>query len=305
MRLDENKKLFKELIEKTSNFFNINEEYVEKDYWQTLLLLHLFEKNNGYVFKGGTSLSKCYRLIKRFSEDIDISYIDPYSTLGVNQVNKKFKGITSSIKETGLEITNKDKLRRNAYFNQFLCSYESMYPDSLIEKHIIIELAGQTPSFPSKQLFIQSYIGEYLSSKGDRGMVEEYGLKPFPIIVQSLERTLIDKTFALCDYFLSNKTKKHSRHLYDLTKIAAKISFDENLVKIFKEVRNLRKDIIVCKSAQGENKLYDNLKSIIEFDSFKNDYTLLTYQLLYEKVPYEMCKETLIKMQKFLEEYNL
>ena len=121
MRLDENKELFETLIVNTAKNYKILNEFVEKDYWLILILKEIFSKPNDYVFKGGTSLSKCYHLINRFSEDIDISYSQEYESLTVNDINRRFKGITKSIKEVGLEIENKDRLRRNAYFNQFRC----------------------------------------------------------------------------------------------------------------------------------------------------------------------------------------
>ncbi len=53
----------------------MNEAIVEKDFWVCLTLDYLFHRNqwkSAFTFKGGTSLSKCYNLIKRFSEDIDL-----------------------------------------------------------------------------------------------------------------------------------------------------------------------------------------------------------------------------------------
>ena len=49
---------------------------VEKDLWVTILLHILFGENgsDGILFKGGTSLSKGFDLIDRFSEDIDVTY---------------------------------------------------------------------------------------------------------------------------------------------------------------------------------------------------------------------------------------
>ena len=50
-------------------------EIVEKDFWVTLMLDYLFHKStykDYFIFTGGTSLSKCYNIINRFSEDIDI-----------------------------------------------------------------------------------------------------------------------------------------------------------------------------------------------------------------------------------------
>jgi predicted nucleotidyltransferase component of viral defense system len=87
MNLHTNKKLFSDTIRAASEHFKIYEEFVEKDYWITLLLHKL--SNSMYikdtVFKGGTSLSKCYRLINRFSEDVDIAIINDDDKSG-NQV---------------------------------------------------------------------------------------------------------------------------------------------------------------------------------------------------------------------------
>ncbi len=55
--------------------FGNNKAIIEKDFWVTLVLDYLFHKcvyKNSFVFKGGTSLSKCFNLINRFSEDIDL-----------------------------------------------------------------------------------------------------------------------------------------------------------------------------------------------------------------------------------------
>lgn len=50
-----------------------NEIMIEKDLIQSLFLYELFKTNNSIVFKGGTCLSKAYKIIDRFSEDIDLS----------------------------------------------------------------------------------------------------------------------------------------------------------------------------------------------------------------------------------------
>lgn len=65
----------KELFSQTANAMSITPAAVEKDFWICWVLLHLFadESLSQYLrFKGGTSLSKCYQAIERFSEDIDL-----------------------------------------------------------------------------------------------------------------------------------------------------------------------------------------------------------------------------------------
>ena len=65
MNLHENKDDFEALVEKTAEYLNLPEIFIEKDYWVTYALHQLFHSDlkDLIVFKGGTSLSKCYNLI--------------------------------------------------------------------------------------------------------------------------------------------------------------------------------------------------------------------------------------------------
>lgn len=74
MYLHHDKEAFEELVTATANEFHIPTNIIEKDYYVTLALRELSSRIEGMVFKGGTSLSKCYQLLDRFSEDLDISY---------------------------------------------------------------------------------------------------------------------------------------------------------------------------------------------------------------------------------------
>src|ERR1035438_4626717 len=78
MKLHDDIKLFGETIRAASQHLNINVVFVEKDYWISLVLNHLAKNkySSQTVFKGGTSLSKGFGLIDRFSEDVDIAIID-------------------------------------------------------------------------------------------------------------------------------------------------------------------------------------------------------------------------------------
>lgn len=74
MNLHHDKEAFEELLIGASNELAIPTNIIEKDYYVTIVLKSLAEKLDNMVFKGGTSLTKCYQLLDRFSEDIDISY---------------------------------------------------------------------------------------------------------------------------------------------------------------------------------------------------------------------------------------
>ena len=308
MRLNDDQLFFQDSINETSSHFKIAQEYVEKDYWLYLILKEIFKNNeNGYVFKGGTSLSKCFHLINRFSEDIDISYSTSYEELTVGGVRKKFEDIIKAIERVGLKVANRKNLRSRRYFNQFLCPYESIVEkrNDNIERKVIVELAAQTPSFPSETKAFSSFIYDYFKSINREDLIEKYDLAPFPIQVQTLERTLVDKTFAICDYYISDNIKQHSRHIYDISKLLSAINLNESLAKLFLEVREYRNKIPICLSARDGIKLNEILNNIISLKSFKADFGRVTYQFLYEDYTYKKCEESLIKLKDFLASNNL
>jgi predicted nucleotidyltransferase component of viral defense system len=77
MILHKDSRFFGYAIRAASDYLKINEEFIEKDYWITFVLRCLSKSRHAdkAVFKGGTSLSKAYGLINRFSEDVDIAVI--------------------------------------------------------------------------------------------------------------------------------------------------------------------------------------------------------------------------------------
>jgi predicted nucleotidyltransferase component of viral defense system len=77
MKLHSNPKLYKQAVRFTSEKIGLPEIYIEKDYWLCLVLKAIYSEDigNQVVFKGGTSLSKCFGIIERFSEDIDLSLL--------------------------------------------------------------------------------------------------------------------------------------------------------------------------------------------------------------------------------------
>ncbi len=103
MNLHTNTKLFSETIRATAQHTGIREVFVEKDYWITLVLFQLANSKyaNQMVFKGGTSLSKGYGLINRFSEDVDIAIVG-----GENKSGNEVKTIIRAVeKEMTIGLT--------------------------------------------------------------------------------------------------------------------------------------------------------------------------------------------------------
>ena len=91
MNLHHDRDAFEELIIGAANELRIPTNIIEKDYYVTIALKSLLEKLDDMVFKGGTSLTKCYQLLDRFSEDIDLSYTAESGTPGEARKRKLSK----------------------------------------------------------------------------------------------------------------------------------------------------------------------------------------------------------------------
>lgn len=92
----------------------------------------------------------------------------------------------------------------------------------------------------------------------------------FEMKVQGIDRTLADKVFAVCDYYLQGKVAKHSRHLYDIYKLLPLVPQDENFRELVKEVRAVRAQSVVCPSALPEANVPELLEKIIKEKAYNS-----------------------------------
>ena len=104
MYLHEDKEIFKDIIEQVAEDTGRAVAIIEKDYYVTMLLRLLSKKLSNVVFKGGTSLSKGFKVINRFSEDIDITFDEHIGEARRKKLkNNIIKGISE---ELNLPILN-------------------------------------------------------------------------------------------------------------------------------------------------------------------------------------------------------
>lgn len=96
--------------------------------------------------------------------------------------------------------------------------------------------------------------------------------------VQGLDRTLTDKVFAVCDYYLQNRIKKHSRHIYDIYKLLPLVKQDDAFRALVREVRAVRKESVICPSAADGVNIPERLILISNFlsDSFDISFQIRT-----------------------------
>lgn len=227
MNLHQNKQQFIEIVEGASDYTGIPEEFIEKDYFVSLLLKEISELCPDIVFKGGTSLSKCYKLINRFSEDIDINFHNSVNPNDRTKRNLK-DSIISSINNTNLELTNGTEIKSRRDFNQYKVSFPSSFvPSGNLRDHLLVESYVFLKSYPCEEMIVTSYILDFLKEVDLRYLIDKYNLKGFKMNVQTTERTLIDKLFAICDYFERGQVNQNSRHLYDIHKIWSNSKFEK------------------------------------------------------------------------------
>lgn len=212
---------------------------IEKDWWvvHTLSVVFSMEYASALVFKGGTSLSKGWNLIQRFSEDIDLAldrqYLGFTGELGKGDIRrlrrKSYQFITrvftEKLKTRFAELGFKNvgiKYHEVDNHDQDPLIIEIYYPklterDPYLKPGILMEVGSRSLKEP-----FTSRTFNTLAS----GVYPEYPFsdKPITIPVVNPERTFLEKIFLLHEEFQKSSEKirveRLSRHLYDIEKLA-------------------------------------------------------------------------------------
>ena len=248
---------WKEIIETVARELGRSEQMIEKDTIQSMFLYELAKSEMPFVFKGGTSLSKAYDLIDRFSEDIDLS-MDCRPT---QSERAKSKGLIISIAENlGLILSNPGEIKSRYDYNKYVFKYDSMFAEIPLE--IIIETSYYQEVYPFEKRVVGSFVGKFCH---DREITLPIPFEAAEVImnVQSIERTFVDKVFAVCDYKIQNMQDRDSRHLYDICKLMGQVNLDKELSELVAKVRNDRMQSKNNPSAQPEYNIPEMLQDII------------------------------------------
>ena len=160
------------------------------------------------------------------------------------------------------------------------------YSTDVVLPSVILETSFAEVSFPTVILQVHSYVGDMLRDEAP-GMVDELNLGFFEMKVQGIDRTMIDKVFAICDYYMKGDVRRHSRHIYDIYKLLKAVPLDDNFKNLVKEVRGVRaENVRLCPSAQSDVDVQNLLEQIIKEDVYRADYNKLTSRILEEQISY-------------------
>ena len=223
MNLHQDKEIFAELIEVTGNALSIPQVYVEKDYWMTMALKFLSQSPyvEDVVFKGGTSLSKAYQLIHRFSEDIDLAV---RSTDKKNSTVKKLlKDVENTVTQDLSYLKDDEREKKGSRFRKTV----HRYPHSVegtdfgqASRDLLIEINAFTNPEPFETRELRTLIAEDLARKDKTKLIAQFELENFSIRVLSPKRTLVEKMLGVIKDSYSDdpiaRLSDRIRHLYDI-----------------------------------------------------------------------------------------
>lgn len=248
MKLHENKTLFRQAVQFTADQMKIPAIYIEKDYWVTYVLFTIFNNEIGKdtVFKGGTALSKCYNMIERFSEDIDLVVLRREGETD-SKLKTKLKAVSAvlqaTLPEVAIEgITHKMGMNRKTA-HSFNKTFEGNYAQ--VRDVIILESTWLGYYEPYTTKSIVSFVGNMMLNNRQADIAKENGLLPFDLLALDPIRTICEKIMSLVRFSYGenpiDNLKKKIRHTYDLHQLLKQgvfleffhsKNFDDMLLKV-------------------------------------------------------------------------
>jgi hypothetical protein len=221
---------------------------IEKDWWVTHTLSMIFSLpySNSLIFKGGTSLSKAWRLIERFSEDIDLALDREFLGFGGELSNTRISKLrTASYEFLSTTFVNelqeqfndfgfKDvtvKYRESVNHDQDPLIVEIYYPklterDAYLLPGVLVEIGSRSLKEPVTPCIFSTIISEVFNS-------QPFADLPITIPAVNPERTFLEKVFLLHEEYQRPSEKMRvqrlSRHLYDIERLSRTPFFQKAL----------------------------------------------------------------------------
>ena len=306
----------RETLTQAGGLSSINAKAIEKDWWVTLTLKALFQSAYAphLVFKGGTSLSKCWKLISRFSEDIDIALAP--EAFGMAYEENPTKGHVERIRRKGCAFTSTTLLAELS--NQFIAlgvpagalsieadpvsekmpdkdpqtlhvRYRSLYdPNPYIADEVKIEVSAKSLKTPYTVRPVLSILTEFFPNAA-------YAETPFDVQVVEPRKTFLEKAFLLHEEFgkpdiARIRHERMSRHFYDLVNLMNAAAGRQGL-----EDHDLYDHLVAHRQSYSRISWvdYSTLKHVsITFlppaavlEAYRADYEIMQENMIHEETP--------------------
>lgn len=309
MKLHEYTNEFKDLISIVAADKNLPESAVERDYYIVLLLKNLADSEyvERCVFKGGTSLSKCYPgSIERFSEDIDLTF------LGMEESNKVCSKTIKQIEQVITAGASTEKINRERSDRS-----KSMYVwfgDK--ENRVKLEIGSSVRPDPYSKKQVKTYIQEFLETHDGQDDIEKYELQEITLNVLNIERTFIDKIMSVKRHAICGTIDKKVRHIYDVVRL-----FEMPEIQMFLDNKEELKRIVALTKdtdsyyleKRDVSKEY-NPKGEYDFDSWRRYFdkqVCIIYENLHKELLYtnqsqgfDKAIDTFSRINKILQEID-
>lgn len=288
---------------------------IEKDFWVTEILNILFSLPYAekMVFKGGTSLSKVWKVIHRFSEDIDIAIDRSFFGIEGDVTKKQLKKLRKSssvfVRDNLVEdlITAASQAGLSEFITikaepdgvgdatypeprQIHIIYKSVLPSETnpyLRDEVLLEVGARSLFEPTAKAKVESFVTEtfpHLTSNNN-------GIQ---IISAVPEKTFLEKAFLLHELFSTEgcrNANRKSRHMYDLCKmyeagIANKAIVDDKLWETIRHHREIFTSIRDVDYTPDIRERITLIPPLSVMEHWKNDYDTMVINMIYEdKVP--------------------
>lgn len=303
------------IIRQVNELSNQEEQNIEKDWWVTQVLRVLFSLPYAehMSFKGGTSLSKAWNLINRFSEDIDIAisreYLGYSGELSRTQVSDKLRRAACSfVRETLQNDVREGLLQMGITADKFsvrvnitsvttvdpeviYMDYQSALPNSEYIAHFVkIEVSGRSMNEPVQSVSMQSLIDQYLPQS-------KVAMPSFEANVVVPERTFLEKIMLLHEEFSKPttevRTERMSRHLYDIERMMRTGTMERAIIdeQLYRSVLEHRRKFIGLKGFDYDS-LYPKTLSLeipsLVINLWREDYRKMQKTMIYgDSLPFD------------------
>jgi hypothetical protein len=210
-------------IDAAAEQLGISSTAIEKDYWVTQVLQALgHEFAEDFVFKGGTSLSKGYGILERFSDDLDLLILRGTRSKGATDRLMKSMGEAAAAAAEGQAERHGGS--ETGVHRAFRVSYPATHrPTDAVAANVLLEMGVRGGPNPHERVPIGSLLGDTLEAAGtELGQYDD--LQRFEVAVLHPGRTLLEKLYGIHDLTRQLSTKsldmdklrRNGRHFYDV-----------------------------------------------------------------------------------------